>query len=256
MKLLDDARRNWARERQPRSGTFGRREIAHGASVPRLGGAFCGVGVSVDHLEVWQAPITEQLRPLRIPVFAPYPKQRDSVVDLGGPPESSAGLATAARLEAPQQAGLVTRRIPELPGNDAGAMPICILVGTAIPQINMPAKAINRLPAHAAETWALRVCVFAIRRGRRSKGGWQSAPAVFAKPPGPPVRRSAAGSKRAGQTISAKWMRPPVGIYREPGSRRHERAAECSRQYVRRKVLRQGLRQTGQRIPISFLLLV
>ena len=41
------------------------------------------MNVTIDYLEVWQAPIVEQCRPWRIPVFAPYPKQRDSVVNLG-----------------------------------------------------------------------------------------------------------------------------------------------------------------------------
>jgi hypothetical protein len=50
------------------------------ASVPRLDGAFGNVDVAIDYLEVWQAPVGEQLRPWDVPVFLPYSKQRDMVI--------------------------------------------------------------------------------------------------------------------------------------------------------------------------------
>ena len=51
---------------------FRARLIACGAPIARFGCAFCGVGVSIDNQQVWQAPILEQLWPCR--VFAPNPK--------------------------------------------------------------------------------------------------------------------------------------------------------------------------------------
>ena len=141
-------------------------------SVARLGRAFCGVDIAIDHLKIWQAPIIEQLRPWRVPVFAPHPKQRHAVVNLGAFPQPSAGFAAASRLQAPQERGLATRRIPELPCDHAGAVPDRILVSAGIPQIDMPAEAINRLPANTAESGTLRVCAFPIGRRWRSECGW------------------------------------------------------------------------------------
>ena len=86
------------------------------------------------------------------------------------------------------------------------------------------------------KTWALSVCAFAIGRRRYPECCWQSAFAVLAKPPGPAVSCPAAGSERAGQTISANWMRQPVGINCKPGCRRHERTLERPRQNGRWKM--------------------
>jgi hypothetical protein len=36
--------------------------------------AFCGVGIAIDDLEVWQSPKIEQLRPRRIAMLAPHAK--------------------------------------------------------------------------------------------------------------------------------------------------------------------------------------
>jgi hypothetical protein len=51
-------------------------------------------------------------------------------------------------------------------------VPDRIFVGATIPKIRMPAETINRLTAHTAETRALAIYWFAIRRGWRSKGRW------------------------------------------------------------------------------------
>jgi hypothetical protein len=42
--------------------------------MPSLDGAFCGVGVAIDDLKVWQAPKIEQLRPRQMTVVAPHSK--------------------------------------------------------------------------------------------------------------------------------------------------------------------------------------
>jgi len=76
------------------------------------------------------------------------------------------------RLQAAQEGGLATRRIPEFPCDHAGAVPVGILVSAAVPQIDMPAEAINGLAAHAAEAGTLRVGALSIWRGRRSEGQW------------------------------------------------------------------------------------
>src|SRR6185312_704775 len=86
-----------------------------GASVSRLDGAFYGVNIAIDYLEVWQAPIGKQLRPRRSPVFAPDPKQWHAVINFGALPQPSGALAAATRLQAPQEPGVAARRVPKLP---------------------------------------------------------------------------------------------------------------------------------------------
>jgi hypothetical protein len=101
---------------------------ACGSSVPRLDGAFGNVDVAIDYLEVWQAPIGEQLRPRDVPVFLPYAKQGDPVIYFGVPPQPSACLETASPLKTTQKCCLAIRRIPELPGNNASTVPNRFLV--------------------------------------------------------------------------------------------------------------------------------
>ena len=123
---------------------------ACGASVSRLDGTFCRVNLTIDYLEVGQAPIGEQIRPRRFPALVPNPKQRDAVVNFGTLPQPSAALTAAPRLQPPQEPGVVTRHVPKLPGDHTVAMPSRIHVGAAIPQIDMPTEAIDRLAAYAA----------------------------------------------------------------------------------------------------------
>src|SRR5262245_315650 len=156
---------------------------ACGASVSRLDGTFFRVNVTIDYLEVGQAPIGEQIRPRRFPVFAPHPKQRDAVVNFGILPQPSAALAAAQRLQPPQEPGVVTRHVPKLPRDHTGAMPSRIHVGAATPKIDMPTEAIDRLAAHAAESWTLHVCAFAIGVRSSSICGRQSMLAVIAELP-------------------------------------------------------------------------
>ena len=113
---------------------------ACGASVSRLDGTFCRVNVTIDYLEVWQAPIGKQIRPRRFPVFAPHPKQRNAVVNFGTLPQPSAALTAAPRLQPPQEPGVVTRHVPKLPRDHTGAVPVRIHIGAAIPQIDMPKR--------------------------------------------------------------------------------------------------------------------
>jgi hypothetical protein len=51
----------WRRARASEARSSGFRTSI--SSVARLNTAFCQVGVAIDHLDVWEAPIIEQLRP-------------------------------------------------------------------------------------------------------------------------------------------------------------------------------------------------
>ena len=187
----------------------------------RLGHAFCDVDITIDKLKVWQPPIIEQHRPRFIPVLAPHPKQGRAMINFGALPQPSAGFATAPGLQAPQKLRVITRRTPELPCDHAGAMPDRVLVSPRVPQIDVPAETINRLPAHTAKAWAKRVCVLPIGPGRCSECSWQPVLSAVAKAPAPATWRSAAGSKRTRQAISAKWMGAPIRIDCKPWCGRH-----------------------------------
>ena len=50
--------------------------------MPSLDGAFCGVGIAIDDLKVWQAPKLEQLRPRGVSIFVPDLEEGNSMVDL------------------------------------------------------------------------------------------------------------------------------------------------------------------------------
>ena len=56
---------------------------------------------------------------------------------------AGAGLAIAPSLQAPQQSGLATRRVPELPSDHPSGVPDRALVWTSAPEVNMPAEAVN-----------------------------------------------------------------------------------------------------------------
>ena len=134
--------------------------------------------IAIDDLEVRHSPKIEQLRPPNVPVLAPDPKQRDAVVNFCSPPQPTSTLRAAPTLEAPQESDLGTWRILELPGDDAGAVPDRVLVGTTAPEVDVPAEAINWLTAHAAKSRPECVCGFAPWRGWRTEGKGQAAPAM------------------------------------------------------------------------------
>jgi len=92
------------------------------------------------------------------------------MVNLSVPPQPFAALSTTACLQAPEKRGFPTRRIPEIPRDDAGAMPVRVLVRPLVPQINMPAKTVNGLAAHTAESGAACIGALSIGRRRGSKG--------------------------------------------------------------------------------------
>jgi hypothetical protein len=120
-----------------------------GHSVPRLNRALRDVNLAIDHLKVRESPITEQFRPVFIPMVTPNPKQGDPVIDLGVFPEPAAGLPASPSLEASEYSDFTVRCVPKLPSNDASTMPHCILVWPRAPQIPVPTELVNRLPADA-----------------------------------------------------------------------------------------------------------
>ncbi len=185
-------------------------------------------------------------------MLAPHLEQRHAVVDLGGLPQAPAAFAAAPRLQAAQQRRFAARRVPELPGDHAGAVPGGILVRAAAPQIDMPAETENRLPADAAKAGTARIFGFAIRRRRYPERRRQAALALIGETPGPSVGRAALARQRPRQAIGAQRMRAPIGIDRQPRRRRHERAAERAPQHDRRKNLRQCFGEARDRLAISF----
>src|SRR5580700_4216675 len=140
-------------------------------------------------------------------MLAPDLKQRHAVVDLRGLPQASAALAATARLQAAQQTRFAARRIPELPGDHAGAVPGGILIRSGAPQVDVPAKAENLLPADAAIARTARIFGFAIRRRRYAERRRQSALAIAAKAPDPSIGRAAFARQRPRQAIGAQRMR-------------------------------------------------
>jgi hypothetical protein len=142
-------------------------------------------------------------------VFAPNPEQRDAMVDFSVPPQPTGTLSAAPTLEAPQKSDLAARRIPELPRDHAGAVPDRVLVGTATPQVDVPAEAIDRLTAYAAKSGTHCVFGFTVRRGRRAERERQAAPAV-PEPPIPASGRLAASCKCSRQAVGSNRMGAPV----------------------------------------------
>jgi len=230
-------------------------EEACGASVLRLDGAFCGVNIAINYLEVRQAPIPQQIRPRRFPVLAPNPKQRNAVVNFGALPQPSAALAAAPPLQPSEEPGVAIRHVPKLPRDHTGAMPVRVHVSAAVPQIDMPTESIDRLAAHAAESRTLDVSAFAIGRGWRSICGWQSMLAGVVELPRPAAGRSTPSCKCTRQPIGADRVGAPIRIDRKPRGRRHERAAECPRQNCRWKDAWQCPIETRKRPTISLCLL-
>ena len=93
------------------------------ASIARLVGTFQNMSVAVDDLQVRHAPIVQQVRPRHTPVLAPDAIERHAVIHLRVLPEATARLAATTRLKPSQQRRLFARRVPELPCDDACAMP-------------------------------------------------------------------------------------------------------------------------------------
>jgi hypothetical protein len=127
------------------------------------------------------------------------------MVNFGIPPQPPAALSAPPTLDAPQQLNLAIGRIPELPGDHASAVPHRILVGTALPKVNVPAPAVDRLTTHTAESWTQRVVALAVRRRWRAERQRQAAPTV-PQPPSPSIGHLAASCECSRQAIGPNWM--------------------------------------------------
>src|SRR4051812_42925576 len=77
------------------------------------------MGATVDDLQVRRAPEAEEVGPGEVPMLARNLEERDAVVDLGAAQEPPSGRPATASLQALQEAGLIARRVPELPCRDA-----------------------------------------------------------------------------------------------------------------------------------------
>jgi hypothetical protein len=82
------------------------------APLARFVGAFGGVGVAVDHLQIGNAPISEQARPAALAMLAPHSVERHAMIDLGGLAQALAGCGAAMRLHALEQWREIARRAP------------------------------------------------------------------------------------------------------------------------------------------------
>lgn len=178
-----------------------------GTSIAGFVGTFQDVSIAIDDLEVRQTPIVEQVRPGCIPILIPDAEERYSMIHFGIFPEAAARFAAATRLKSPQQWRLFAWRTPELPRNNAGAMPRRPLVGPFVPQIDVPAELIDGLAADAAEARAACMSFFSIWRRRRTKGHGQSAVRP-SQSPCPSLWHAASRRQSARKTISPKRMTP------------------------------------------------
>ena len=89
------------------------------------------------------------------------------MVDLGAAQEPPSGRPATASLQALQQAGLIARRVPELPGRDAGRVPLAAARAAGACKVAVPAEPEHRLAADAAMSRPLGEALVAVRRRRR-----------------------------------------------------------------------------------------
>src|SRR5262249_18415918 len=145
----------------------------------------------------------------------------------------------APLLQPPEDAHIVAWPGPKIPGNNASRVPEGVLVGSAIPQIRVPAEPIDRLTADATKARPARVALLAIGRCRHPEtrnqlpalGGLREtgrglATVRFAphragrpfvgEPPGPSRRSAATSCERACEAVCPQRMGAPIGIDRKP----------------------------------------
>ena len=216
---------------------------------------FSNMRVAIDDLQVRQTPIMEQVRPGHTPILVPDAIKRHAMVDFRVLPEAAARLSAAACLKSSQQRRLFAWRIPELPSDDARAMPGGALVRAFAPQVDMPPEVIDALSAHAAEAGAACKGLFSIGRGRDTE--CRGHPALrLAELPRPSVRLAASRRQRSRETIRAKRMSAPVGVDGEPRRRRNEWPGERPAEHAGWENSGQRFRQARERAAIDLGLLL
>src|SRR5260370_25160597 len=162
-------------------------------------------------------------------MLAPYAEQRHAVIDLCGLPQALAGLGAAPLLQPLEDARIVARRRPKIPGNHAGGVPRGVPVRAAIPQVHVPTEPVDRLTADATEARPAREVPLAIGRrrnpetcrplptlprlpGRVGRGlaifrlvaaPFHPSPLFIGNPPRPSGRRAALPRQRPGEAVGS-----------------------------------------------------
>lgn len=119
-------------------------------------------------------------------------------------------------------------------------MPLDIPVHTAAPKIEMPSEAIDRLAADTALARTQPELGFAVGSWRSAQAAAYAMIAAARKGPGPAWWSSCLCGEGAGKAVRSYRMGAPIGIDRQPGQRRDERAAKCVNQHRLRKYLWQS----------------
>lgn len=146
--------------------------------------AFLDMRWPVDHLEIRNAPIGQEVRPWLLAMVVPDPEQRYAMVYLSFSQESPPGFVAAPLLKGLQETKLAAWRGPELPGRNAAGVPACVpVVAARAPEIAVPAEAENWLAADAAMTWALGEFLLTIGCRWRAKARRQARSPLAADPP-------------------------------------------------------------------------
>jgi len=199
-------------------------------------------------------------------MLAPYAEQRHAMINLCGLPQASASLGAAPLLQPLEDARIVARRRPKIPGDHAGGVPDGIAVRAAIPQVHVPTEPVDRLTADAAGARTAGVALLAIGRRwspetrrrpirlaavRRTAAPFHPSWLLIGEPPRPSGRSAAACRKCTGEPVCPHRMGPPVGIDREPRHRRRETSSQGMDERGSRKHRRQRRRESRQGLPVD-----
>src|SRR3954447_15661567 len=113
---------------------------------------------------------------------------------------------------------MVARRVPELPGGDAGRLPRSAEAarmprrrqfGPVLPpKVRMPPEAEDRLPAHATMSWSAPEGRFTIGGGRDPERAGQPIGPGRVDAPNPIEGRAASPRQRPRAAIGAQGVRP------------------------------------------------
>src|SRR5215217_2167332 len=201
------------------------------------------MGATVDDLQVRRSPEGEEVGPGQIAVPARNLEQRDAVVDLGAPQEPPSGRPATPSLQALQEARLIARRVPELPGRDARRVPLAAARAAGARKVAVPAEPEHRLAADAAGPRPLGEALLAIRRRR--------GPEALVLAPAPALRRAAAAGERPGEAVGAQGMGPPVELDRPRRQLGDPARRERVAQHRLRESLRHRLEEARPRPPVA-----
>jgi hypothetical protein len=193
-----------------------------------FGSAFRQMSLARDHLEVREAPVSEQLWPRFPSVLPPHVEERHAVVDFRHRRQAPPAHGAAKPLNTFQDRRVEMRGGPEFPRDRAGLVPSRARARASVaPQVAMPSVAKDRLAANTAGSMSSRECRFPKRGRRRSEVGRQPVPAVHVEGPGPTRGRPAQSREGSGQALRAQRVRLPVGGNRPRQGLRHHLRGKC-----------------------------